>query len=126
MISFNLALCSARQGKPSQARRELSPLVSDPALDSALRERARQELAQVEATLAHVSVESAEPGHLGDVVSYVNSKGEAWRSTVGDILTHVVLHSSYHRGQIASHVRATGAEPAYTDFIHATRTGLVP
>jgi uncharacterized damage-inducible protein DinB len=71
-------------------------------------------------------IESAAPARLGDVVSYVNSKGEPWRSTVGDILTHVVLHSAYHRGQIASHVRAAGAEPAYTDFIHATRTGLVP
>jgi uncharacterized damage-inducible protein DinB len=71
-------------------------------------------------------VGAAVPARLGDVIAYVNSKGEPWRSTVGDVLTHVVLHSSYHRGQIASHLRAAGAEPAYTDFIHATRTGLVP
>lgn len=70
-------------------------------------------------------VAAADPARLDVVVSYVNSKGEAWRSRVGDILTHVVLHSSYHRGQIASHVRAAGAQPAYTDFIHATRAGLV-
>ena len=69
-------------------------------------------------------VESAEPGHLGDVVSYVNSKGEAWRSTVGDILTHVVLHSSYHRGQIAMLVRAAGGEPAITDLIYWCRQGV--
>jgi uncharacterized damage-inducible protein DinB len=69
---------------------------------------------------------AADPGRLSEVVAYVSSKGESWRSTVGDILTHVVLHSSYHRGQVASHLRAAGAEPAYTDFIHATRTGLVP
>ena len=69
---------------------------------------------------------AADPGRLREVIAYVNSKGDPWRSSVGDILTHVVLHSSYHRGQIASQLRAAGAEPAYTDFIHATRTGLVP
>ena len=57
-------------------------------------------------------------------VSYINSKGEAWTSTVEDILTHVVIHSAYHRGQIASDVRAGGGVPAYTDYIHAVRQGL--
>ena len=69
---------------------------------------------------------AADPDRLGVAVSYVNSKGESWRSLVADVLTHVVLHSSYHRGQIAGQVRAAGAEPAYTDFIHATRSGIVP
>ena len=58
-------------------------------------------------------------------VGYRNSKGEHWTSTVGDILTHVVIHSGYHRGQIAAAVRESGREPAYTDFIHAVRQGLV-
>ena len=62
---------------------------------------------------------------LGEPVGYRNSRGEFWNSTVGDILTHVVSHSAYHRGQIASAIRAAGGEPAYTDFIHAVRTGLV-
>jgi len=35
-------------------------------------------------------------------VAYKNSKDEYWTSTVEDILTHVLLHSAYHRGQIAS------------------------
>jgi len=59
-------------------------------------------------------------------IEYTNSKGQSFRSAVGDVLMHVVLHSAYHRGQIASQVRACGGEPANTDFIHATRTGLVP
>ena len=58
-------------------------------------------------------------------IAYVNSKGEPWSSTVGDVLEHVLLHSAYHRGQIAAEVRAAGAEPAYTDFIHAARNGLI-
>ncbi len=63
---------------------------------------------------------------LGREVEYRNSKGEAWRSSVADVLTHVVFHSAYHRGQIAADLRAHGHEPAYTDFIHAARQGLIP
>ena len=64
----------------------------------------------------------------GDVslsISYKNSKGEGWTSTVDEVLTHVVMHSAYHRGQIASHMRESGETPAYTDFIHGVRQGLV-
>ena len=65
------------------------------------------------------------PAGLSEKIIYKNSKGEPWTSTVEDILTHVVLHSAYHRGQIAGQVRAGGEQPAYTDFIHAARQGLI-
>jgi uncharacterized damage-inducible protein DinB len=65
------------------------------------------------------------PAALSEKVSYKNSKGEPWTSTVADVLTHVLLHSAHHRGQIASHVRAGGEQPAYTDYIHAVRQGFV-
>jgi uncharacterized damage-inducible protein DinB len=62
---------------------------------------------------------------LAENITYKNSKGEPWTSTVADILTHVLMHSAYHRGQVASHMRAQGKTPAYTDFIHAVRQGIV-
>lgn len=62
---------------------------------------------------------------LEEGVGYRNSRGEHWTSTVGDILTHVTVHGAYHRAQIAAAVRESGREPAYTDFIHAARQGLV-
>jgi uncharacterized damage-inducible protein DinB len=65
------------------------------------------------------------PGSLDAKVEYRNSKGEPWSSRVEDILTHVLFHSAYHRGQIASQMRSSGIEPAYTDFIHAVRSGFV-
>ncbi len=65
------------------------------------------------------------PGSLDDKVEYRNSKGEPWSSRVEDILIHVLFHSAYHRGQIALQMRTSGMEPAYTDFIHAVRQGLV-
>jgi uncharacterized damage-inducible protein DinB len=58
-------------------------------------------------------------------VSYINSKGEAFTSTPYDILVHVITHSAHHRGQIAVDMRAAGFTPAYTDYIHGVRQGLV-
>lgn len=63
--------------------------------------------------------------HLSNEVAYRNSKGERWTNSVHDILTHVLLHSSYHRGQIAKEMRAREKQPVYTDFIHAARLGLI-
>jgi len=65
------------------------------------------------------------PDGLGTGISYKNSKGESWTSSVRDILMHVVMHSAYHRGQIATDMRDSGHVPAYTDFIHGVRTGFV-
>jgi uncharacterized damage-inducible protein DinB len=65
------------------------------------------------------------PAALERSAAYRNTKGEPWTSTVGDVLTHVVTHSAYHRGQVASELRAAGFAPAYTDFIHAVRQGFL-
>jgi uncharacterized damage-inducible protein DinB len=62
---------------------------------------------------------------LAEPVSYRNSKGEPWSSRKDDILLHLITHSAYHRGQVAMAVRAAGATPAYTDFIHSIRQGFV-
>ena len=62
---------------------------------------------------------------LEDMVDYRNTKGEPWSSRVEDILTHVLFHSMYHRGQIALQMRSSGLQPAYTDFIHAVRQGFL-
>jgi len=58
-------------------------------------------------------------------IEYVNSKGETWSGTVDDILMHVILHSAYHRGQIATRQREAGHTPAYTDYIHVVRQGWI-
>lgn len=65
------------------------------------------------------------PAALHMPAGYTNSKGEKWSSRTQDVLLHVVMHSGYHRGQIASEVRASGHVPVYTDFIHAVRQGFV-
>lgn len=58
---------------------------------------------------------------LESEVAYVNSAGQAFRTRVNDILIHVALHGSYHRGQVALLVRGAGAKPAPTDYIGFVR-----
>jgi uncharacterized damage-inducible protein DinB len=70
-------------------------------------------------------LQSLGSAELLGTASYTNSKGEGWSSTVQDILSHVLLHSAYHRGQIASTMRANDQTPAYTDFIHAVRQKMI-
>ena len=54
-------------------------------------------------------------------VTYRNSAGDQFTSTVEDILTHVAMHGSYHRGQIAAALRARGDTPSPTDYIAFVR-----
>lgn len=43
--------------------------------------------------------------------------GSAGSATVAETVLQVVLHSGYHRGQIASRIRELGSDPPLTDFI---------
>ena len=61
------------------------------------------------------------PAGLSEKVTYKNSKGEPWTSSIEDILTHVALHSAYHRGQIANLLGRAGESAAYTDYIECAR-----
>jgi uncharacterized damage-inducible protein DinB len=68
---------------------------------------------------------------LARVISYRTSQGEPFDSTVLDILTHVVIHGAYHRGQIAKVIGRAGGRSVNTDYIIFARsveprTGQVP
>jgi len=54
-------------------------------------------------------------------VSYQNSEGRQFNSTIQDILFHVINHSTHHRGQIAVESRAHNMEPIALDYIHYKR-----
>ena len=87
-------------------------------------DRCRQETTELTA-LWNEHLELITAGDISQTISYKNSKGEPWSNSIVDVLTHVVMHSAYHRGQIASHMREAGQKPAYTDFIHGIRQGFV-
>jgi uncharacterized damage-inducible protein DinB len=61
------------------------------------------------------------PTDLAADAVYADSKGVPYRNAISDILLHVALHGSYHRGQIALTMRAAGHEPVNTDFIAFAR-----
>ena len=52
-----------------------------------------------------------------EMIFYTNSEGKKYESTIREIITHMVNHSVYHRGQIARRLREMGGEPAVTDYI---------
>jgi uncharacterized damage-inducible protein DinB len=54
-------------------------------------------------------------------VAYRNTSGQPFETAVLDILTHVVLHGAYHRGQIARCIGRSGGVAANTDFITFVR-----
>ena len=58
---------------------------------------------------------------LDKIISYTNSKGNEFKNSVREILTHVALHGHYHRGQINSRLRSDGMEPINMDFITFVR-----
>ena len=57
-------------------------------------------------------------------IAYVNSLAEPWENTVADMLMHVIIHSAYHRGQIATLLGRAGHQSAYADYIHFIRRDL--
>jgi uncharacterized damage-inducible protein DinB len=57
------------------------------------------------------------PEKLGEDLAYRNTKGVEFRTPLRDVLTHLVMHSAYHRGQIAAAVREAGGKPAATDYV---------
>ncbi|MCK6543045.1 DinB family protein [bacterium] len=54
---------------------------------------------------------------LENTITYTNTQGQSFSNTINEIITHVLYHSTYHRGQIAMEVRKAGGTPAQTDYI---------
>jgi len=48
---------------------------------------------------------------------YKTTEGKAYSNVLSDMLLHLANHSSYHRGQITTLLRQSGAVPQSTDFI---------
>lgn len=54
---------------------------------------------------------------LNSTIQYSNSKRRIFSKSIGSVLFHVINHSTYHRGQIATEFRRNGLEPLSTDYI---------
>ena len=58
---------------------------------------------------------------LAGTIEYKSFDAGRFRNSREEILTQLFTHSAYHRGQIATLVRAAGGEPAATDYIYCCR-----
>lgn len=54
---------------------------------------------------------------LHRIVTYQNSAGISFETTVRDILHHVFLHAQYHRGKVNLLLRQAGITPAPVDYV---------
>ena len=55
-------------------------------------------------------------------ITYKNTKGELFTTSLEDILLQVFNHGTYHRAQIARDLRQNGLEPINTDYITYVRS----
>jgi uncharacterized damage-inducible protein DinB len=62
-------------------------------------------------------VEGLTDARMDEKVGYRNVKGEPWRYALSELLVHIVNHSTYHRGQVATMFRQLGKKPAATDYL---------
>ena len=60
-------------------------------------------------------------GQLAAPIRYRTSQGQEFVTPVLDILTQVITHGPYHRGQIARAIGRSGGVAANTDFITFVR-----
>ncbi|RZJ71171.1 MAG: damage-inducible protein DinB [Flavobacterium sp.] len=58
---------------------------------------------------------------LTKTIRYSNTKGQTFENLVRDMLFHIINHSTYHLGQIATDCKANGLLPLATDYIFYKR-----
>jgi uncharacterized damage-inducible protein DinB len=80
-------------------------------------------LADLKAQLAAVEAEreaflaGLSDSELERVVPYRTLAGQPCSDPLGNLIRHVVNHSTYHRGQVATQLRQLGLKPPTTDLI---------
>ena len=57
------------------------------------------------------------PENLGKKINFTNTQGKRYEHIVQNVLVHVVNHSSYHRGQLATLVHQGEGKRPNTDYI---------
>src|SRR4029453_16471660 len=62
-------------------------------------------------------LDDSDEAGLERIAAYKTSGGVPYENNYRDLLTHVVLHSSIHRGNIVLKMREEGLEPPKIDYI---------
>lgn len=67
------------------------------------------------------SLRILENANLNETLNYSTSNGQPFSNTIQDIFFHIINHSTYHRGQIATEFKQNGLVPLVTDYIFYKR-----
>ena len=62
-------------------------------------------------------LESFEPATENRRISYINFQGKMWEYSLAQMVQHLMFHSAYHRGQLATMLRQLGKVPPKTDYL---------
>jgi uncharacterized damage-inducible protein DinB len=93
----------------------MSPRITPEWMENATRESLRAHLTEIEGEwIAFLDELTADD--LARMVAFVRLAGEEGTRKLVHILQHVVNHSTYHRGQVATRIRQAGGTPLDTDF----------
>ncbi|MBB2150413.1 DinB family protein [Pedobacter gandavensis] len=66
-------------------------------------------------------LEQLEAADFQRQVQYYNTKGVSYETLISDILTHLIVHSGYHQGQIVSLIKPFLSTPPDLMYITYTR-----
>lgn len=80
-----------------------------------------QDLKSIDKTNYEQTLQILDKFDLTETINYTNSKGQTFSNNIHDILFHLINHSTYHRGQIATEFRQNGLDPLVTDYIFYKR-----
>ena len=72
-----------------------------------------------------IGLADSSPEELEAEITYKNTKGELFTTSLEDILLQVFNHGTYHRAQIARDLRQNNLEPVNTDYITYVRKILI-
>jgi len=50
------------------------------------------------------------------IIKFTTAKGDTYQLPLEEVMTHVVNHSTYHRGQLVNMMRMVGAKAESTDY----------
>jgi uncharacterized damage-inducible protein DinB len=81
----------------------------------------RRSLNETQRTRMKAYLSQLPESRLSERAAYTNLQGKPFETVLSDIFAHMVNHSSYHRGQIASLIKKSGGDPAGTDYIGYVR-----
>jgi uncharacterized damage-inducible protein DinB len=104
-----------RRWKGESPRERPQWSVSEPALDVVV-----ENLRAVERERAAL-LDTLTDAELQKDLSYRNMAGEPFTNRLGELMSHVVNHSTYHRGQLTTMIRQVGATPPSTDLVNFLR-----